>query len=412
MIRVSDYVISFLGNAGVKHVFMVSGGGGMYLIDSLGRSEVIQYVCNHHEQASAMSAEGYQRITGNIGVALVTTGPAGTNAITGVMCAWNDSIPMLVLSGQVNSKSLIGDTGLRQRGVHEANITEIVKTITKYAVTVTDVNMIRYHLERGLFLAKNGRPGPVWIDIPLDIQSAMINPLELEGFNNVEACNEIVLQPSVYELETVKELLYNAKRPIILAGHGIKLANAKNEFVRFIEKYSIPVVTTKNAFDLIEDDHFLLAGRIGTYGQRAGNFAVQNSDLVISLGSRLANPTVGYNVEMFAREAKKVVVDIDSNQLKHSTIKVDVTINADVKVFIQKIDSILIEKNSNDFSPWIEKCKEWRKTYPVILPEWKEQKKYVNSYYFFEALSEKMTADDILVTDQGASFYSFTVAFK
>lgn len=411
MIRLSDYVIERLAMEGVKHIFMVSGGGGMYLIDSLGRSKDIEYVCNHHEQASAMSAEGCQRVTGTIGAALVTTGPAGTNAITGVLCAWNDSIPLLVISGQANSRFLIGDTGLRQRGVHEANITKIVESVTKYAVTVVDEKTIRYHLEKALYLAKNDRPGPVWIDIPLNIQSMMIDPDSLISFDHAEEFPQ-ECGGDIKEIKAVVDLLNKSSRPIILAGHGIRLSNIQETFLRFVEKYNIPVVTTKNAFDLIHDDHELLAGRIGINGQRAGNFAVQNSDLVIALGSRLAFPSVGYATDYFAREAKKIVVDVDENQLSNPTIKIDLPINSGLKNFIVQLKAALDIEFNGDFSEWVNKCRHWREIFPAVLPEWREEKKYVNPYYFFEVLSEEMNAKDVLVTDQGATFYCSTVAFK
>lgn len=411
MIRLSDYVMECVAREGVKHVFMVSGGGGMYLIDSLGRRPDMTYVCNHHEQASAMSAEGYQRATGNLGVALVTTGPAGTNAITGVLCSWNDSIPLVVLSGQANSKFLIGETGLRQRGVHEANITKLVESVTKYAVTVTDETEIRYHMEKALFLAKHGRPGPVWIDIPLDIQSKMIEPDALEGFDPVKEGFQNEQLDEIPELAKVVEVLQKASRPVVLAGHGIRLAGVQEQFLELIQRYSIPVVTTKNALDLISEDNPLLAGRIGINGQRAGNFAVQNADVILVLGSRLAFPTVGYATELFGREATKIVVDVDELQLKHPTIKVDLPVRADLRRFISQLSLVLTGK-MKDLSAWVERCQGWRTKYPAVRPEWKEETDYVNPYYFFEVLSEEMSATDTMVTDQGATFYASTVSFK
>lgn len=409
--RLSDYVISRIEREGVKHVFMVSGGGGMYLIDSLGRNQNMKYICNHHEQASVMSAEGYQRITDGLGVALVTTGPAGTNALTGVLCAWNDSIPLLVLSGQSNSKYLIGNTGLRQRGVHEADITKIVSTVTKYAVTITDENMIHFHLEKALYLAKSGRPGPVWIDIPIDIQAKMIDPDKTKSFKPIgEFKEEITISNS--DIDEIISLLTVASRPIILAGHGIRLGHAINEFTQFIERHQIPVVTTKNAFDLIEDSHPLLAGRIGINGQRSGNFAIQNSDLVIALGSRLAFPSVGYATEYFARYAKIVAVDIDRQQLKHSNVRIDYPLCSDVKKFLNSLEDNINKSNLGDYTLWVNRCKTWRSSYPSVISEWKDDSGYVNPYYFFEILSEEMSSAEVLVTDQGASFYCSTVAFK
>ena len=411
MIKLSDYVINRIAQEGVYHVFMVSGGGAMYLIDSLGRNKQIQYVCNHHEQASAMAAEGYQRVTGNLGVALITTGPAGTNTITGVLCSWNDSIPVLFISGQANSKNLIDETGLRQRGVHEAQITKIVESVTKYAILIKDENTIQYHLEKAIYLAKNGRPGPVWIDIPLDIQSKMIDLRNQKKFDpNIEFADHS--NGRLSEIKKVVELLSKSSRPIILAGHGIRLSKMQDAFLKFIEKYRIPVVTTKNAMDIIYDSHELLAGRIGINGQRAGNFAIQNSDLVICLGSRLSFPTVGYATDFFARSAKKIVVDIDPIQLNNSTIKIDIPINTSVNNFLNQLDNALENQHHLEFSDWIKKCHNWRQKYPPVLPDWKKESDYVNPYFFFEILSEVMADDDILVTDQGATFYCSTVAFK
>ena len=411
MMRLSDYVIDFISKQKVKYVFMVAGGGGMYLIDSLGRHKDVEHICNHHEQACVMSAEGYQRITGNLGVALVTTGPAGTNTITSILCAWNDSIPVLILSGQANSKFLIGETGLRQRAVHEANITKIVETVTKYAVTIKDEKMVKFHLEKAIFLAENGRPGPVWIDIPLDIQSKMIDEKSLISFNPQKEIKSLNIQTEKENIKKAGNLLKSSKRPIILAGHGIRLSGIQKEFIKFIEKYNIPVVTTKNAFDLIYDSHPLLAGRVGINGQRAGNFAIQNSDLVLCLGSRLPFPVVGYETKLFAREAKKVLVDIDDKQLNHALVDIDIKINANLKDFLPILDKELKGKKLGT-KGWILKCQHWRKKYPNVEKSWKEQKNYVNSYYFFEILSDVLNEDDVVVTDQGASFYSSTQAFK
>jgi acetolactate synthase-1/2/3 large subunit len=411
MIRLSEYVINFLSGQGVKHVFMVSGGGGMFLIDSLGRSKYTEYVCNRHEQASAMSAEGYQRVTGNLGAALVTTGPAGTNAITGLACSWNDSIPVVIISGQVATRFLMGDTGLRQRGTHEADIISIVRSLTKYAVTIKDAREIRYHMEKAVYLARNGRPGPVWLDIPLDIQAAIIDETKLKPFSAEK--ENIVNIPKIDKktIEEISGLLIKSRRPIIVAGNGIRLAGLQEEFIRFVEARRVPVVTTKLGFDLIHDAHKLLAGRIGTYGQRAGNFAVSNADLVLVLGSRLTLATTGYQAEWFARGAKKVVVDIDPRQLKYLNIKADIKVHADLKDFLPELKRAL-KNNAPDTDMWIRRCLDWRKRYPAVLPQWRKEKKYVNPYCFFEELSEELDSDDIIITDQGATFYCSTPAFK
>ena len=411
-IQLADYVMERIVEEGVTDIFLVSGGGSMFLLNSLGNNKKLNYICNHHEQASVMSAEAYARITGGLGVALVSTGPAGTNALTGVACAWNDSIPLLVISGQANSKTLIGKTGLRQRGVHEVDIVEIVKPITKYAVTITDERDIKYHLDKAIFLARSGRPGPVWIDIPIDIQSKMIDPAMQFGFEFIKDNYQTKGFLDIDDIKTTIRLIQESKRPIILAGHGIRLSEAVNEFFNFLAITEIPVVTTKNGFDIIADHNELLAGRVGTYGQRAGNFAIQNSDLVIVLGSRLSQPVTGYEFDLFARDAKKIVVDIDAIQLQNTNIKVDLKIRLDLKQFFYGINPLLRQEQLPDFSEWNNRCQQYRKDFPVVTQEMKDRTDYIDPYYFYEVLSQEADNDDILVTDQGIAFYAFTTSYK
>ena len=308
--KLSDYVFSRIVDLGVTDVFTVSGGAAMHLLDSLGSNDNLNYISNHHEQASAMAAEGYARITGKPGVALVTSGPGGTNAITGVCGAWIDSIPTIFISGQVTSNILIKDTGLRQFGIQESDIVTLVKSITKYAVTVTDPKQIRYHMDKAIHLATTGRPGPVWLDIPLDIQSKHIVPEELPGFDPEKSgSTQInVLQENV---DKCIKMLKEAERPVLISGYGIRLAGGEVEFLRLIDELGIPVITSWTASDLVPSSHDLVVGRSGIFGDRAGNFAVQNSDLVLSVGSRLSVPQIGYNFPIFARAAKKIVVDIE-----------------------------------------------------------------------------------------------------
>lgn len=410
-IRLSDYVVDCLSRHGIKHVFMVSGGGGMYLIDSLGRRKDIDFVCNHHEQASALAAEGHQRVTGGIGAALVTTGPAGINAMTGVACSWIDSIPVIILSGQANSRSLVGDTGLRQRGVHEINIDRLVSPITKYAVTVLDENKIRYHMEKALYLTIHGRPGPVWIDIPIDIQSKMIDVEAQPGFDPSAEPEHLPPQLPLELVVKAAAALKRAKRPIVLAGHGLRTAGLAKVFINFLKKHRIPAATTKNGFDLVHHDFELLAGLVGTYGQRSGNFAVQNADAILCLGTRLALPTVGYSTDAFARDAVKIVVDVDPIQLAHPNVKIDIPIRAELQDFLPALDKELGNTKLGG-GDWRARCKKWRAKYPPVEKPWKEDTKFVNSYYFFEFLSSALKADDIVVPDQGAAFYSSSQAFK
>lgn len=410
--KVSDYVIKRLEEEGVRRIFMVVGGSGMHLIDSLGKNRKIDYVCNHHEQASLLAAEGHQRIAGGLGVALVTTGPASTNALTGVLCSWNDSIPMLIMSGQANSKSLIGNTGLRQRGAHEVNITKIVESVTKYAVTITDPNTVKYHLEKAIYLSKSGRPGPTWLDFPLDIQTADINPDALPDFDPQEV--EVRSEPDFgVKTNMLVNWFKSAERPIIVLGYGLRLSNTTNQVLELLNDLQIPCVHTKNAFDLVSEDFELCAGQLGTYGKRSGNFAVQNADLILFLGCRLSFPTVGYSSEWFGREAKIVTVDIDKIQQANAPVRVDMKINALLQDFVPLFTKGIQAAGVKNRCPqWVEQCKTWRKKYPVVTPDILEEKNCVNSYYFFDALSDAMSENDIMVADQGATFYCFSVAMK
>ncbi|MDI9337859.1 MAG: thiamine pyrophosphate-binding protein [Alphaproteobacteria bacterium] len=410
--KVSDYIIKRLEREGVKHIFTVTGGGGMFLIDSLGRSETIQYVPNHHEQACAFAAEAYSRMTQNIGVALITTGPAGTNALTGVGCAWTDSIPLLILSGQAKTEHLIENSGLRQKGFHEVNISKIAEPITKYSVTIKKVDEVLYHVEKALYLAKNGRPGPVWLDIPIDIQSATIDFENSKIFDPSIEFPENTSTNLLPEINKVIELLKTSNRPIILAGHGIKLSKSKDIFLKLIEKLKLPVITTRSAFDVIENDHPYYAGFIGNFGQRAANFALQNSDLFISLGSRLAVTTVGYEPHLFARTAKKIVVDIDPAQLKSSFLNIDIPILSDVKNFIELLHNSCNSKEFPNTENWIKKIYHWKNIFPNVTEDMKNDTNFVSSYYFYDILSDEMKPDDILVWDQGAAYHCAAVAFK
>lgn len=404
--NVSEYIMDRLSKEGVEKIFMVSGGGGMFLIEALGNHPKLQHISNHHEQASVMAAEGYQRATRNLGVALVTTGPAATNTLTGLGCAWNDSIPLMVLAGQAKTPTLIGDTGMRQRGTHEVNIIPIVKPITKYAVTIDKKEDAKYHFEKALYLAKNGRPGPVFLNIPLDVQSAEINPEELRGFTpEVETYNN--------KLDEILALLKSSKRPVIIAGYGIKLSKTEQYLIEISEKFNIPIVTPKNGFDTVWEDYPLLGGRIGINGQRAGNFTVQNADLILALGARLPLVTVGYETNLFAPNAKKVLVDCDKAQLEHCWINLDLKVYSNLKEFMPAFKQKLEKENfTYDSKFWVEKVQGYHKKYPTVTQEVIEQKGFVDSYFFFERLSHFMNADDVLVTDQGATFYSITTAFK
>jgi acetolactate synthase I/II/III large subunit len=409
--KVSDYIFSELSALGVKDVFTVSGGAAMHLLDSLGINKEINYVTTHHEQAAAMAAEGNARITGKLGAALVTSGPGGTNALTGVCGAWVDSIPVIFISGQVTSNTLIEGTGLRQFGIQESDIVSMVKSVTKYAVTIKDPSQVKYHLQKAIHFATTGRPGPVWLDIPLDIQSKQIVVDECSSFEPKERKipESFILKKQVSDCI---KLLKNAERPVLISGYGIRLAKGEKEFYRLVEKLRIPVISSWTSSDLISSSHELSIGRSGIFGDRAGNFTVQNSDLLLSVGSRLSVPQIGYNFPLFARAAKKIIVDIDSAELKKPSLKPDLPIQADAKEFMTELLSQLKEVKPFEINSWLKRCQDWKQKYPVVLPKYKDSGDNVNSFYFIKILSEKLDKKAVIVTDMGTSFTCTMQTFK
>jgi acetolactate synthase-1/2/3 large subunit len=403
MVRVADYIAQFLKSKNINHVFMVTGGGAMFLNDGIAKSTNIKGIFSHHEQACAMAAVGYSKVNNQIAVVMPTTGCGSTNTITGLLDAWQDSNKVIFISGNVNKKetTYCSDIPLRKFGVQEANIIEIVKSITKYSIMITDPNTIAYHLEKAFYLCESGRPGPVWIDVPLDIQGSYINTGELEHYTPEK--EEI----SSLDYNILEQYLKESKRPIIVAGYGIHLANAKKEFIEFIKKYNIPVTFTYLGIDFLPSDHPLYVGRLGTKGDRAGNFAIQNSDLVISLGSSLSVSVTGFRYETFAREAKKIVIDIDENEHKKNTINIDYLIKADVKDFLKNCNI----KYKTDQS-WIDKCISWRNKWPVFNEAYKDTTKGINIYYFLNELSKKNKPDAIIISDAGSAYYTTSQALQ
>ena len=413
-IKVSDLIADFIASLETKHVFMISGGGNMHLIDSVGRNPHLTYVCNHHEQACAIAAEGYARATENIGVCLVTTGPGATNTLTGLIGCWLDSIPTLFISGQVKRKDLGQLEGLRSLGVQEVNILDMVKPVSKYAVLVMEPEKIKYNLEKAVFIAKSGRPGPVWLDIPLDVQSSIVNVKDLEEFDPVKEGLEAKPPHSELKEQVAKtiEILANSKRPILIGGSGIKLAGARKEFEELMKLLQVPVLTAFLARDLSVSSDPLFVGRHGGFGDRAGNFAVQNADVVLTIGARNHLFNIGYQYEWFAREAKKIVVDIDPAELTKKTVTPDLPILADAKEFIKEMIHQLQNKNLPDITEWKEKCAYWKATYPILTDEYKNQKKFVNSYYFTEELSQAMQEGEQLVLADGTALTGTLQAIK
>jgi acetolactate synthase-1/2/3 large subunit len=405
MIRVADYIADFIVEKGVRHAFIISGGGIMHLTDGIACKPELEAICCHHEQASSMALEAYSRISENFGVGYFTTGPGATNALTGLAGAWLDSVSCMFISGQVKRKDTIYNAkipGLRQFGVQEVNIIPIVESVTKYAVMINEPEKIRYHLEKAFYLAKTGRPGPVWLDIPLDVQGALIEPENLEGFEGPE--NSVEIDTEL--LERVAKLLMESSRPVILAGQGIRLSGAMDSLQNLCEKYRIPVVTSYLGVDVIDNDSPYFTGRIGIKGDRAGNFAVQNSDLLVVIGSSLPVAETGYEYSLFAREANIVVVDIDVSSHLKKSIDIDLLIQGDANDFIVRLNRLLKPEKIDGKNSWLDTCIRWRSKYPACLPTYRNTKGNINVYCFFDKLSELCEPDEIIVTDTGSSLYA------
>ena len=401
--RVADFIANFLANNKITDVFTVTGGGAMHLNDALGHHPKLHCTYNHHEQACAIAAEGYARYSGQIAAVCVTSGPGGTNAITGVMGGWLDSIPMLVLSGQVKFSTTIRSTSvfLRQLGDQEFNIVDTVKTMTKYAVMVENPNDIAYILEKALYLAKNGRPGPVWIDVPLNVQGAIINTEDLHHYDSSVDSRENPPKVGTAKIDEIIEKINQAKRPVIFAGEGIRLSGAFDELQTFIKKLGIPVVTAWNAHDLVSDDNPCYSGRPGTVGTRGGNFVVQYSDLLLVLGCRLNIRQISYNWENFAKDAYKIMVDIDPAELIKPTLKIDMPIQANVKDFITAVNnnnSIIAEH-----SKWTQWAHNINLRYPACLEEMKKKDYPINPYAFVDNLFNNLSDDDAVVCSNGSA---------
>ncbi|MDO8644144.1 MAG: thiamine pyrophosphate-binding protein, partial [bacterium] len=403
-IKVSDYIAEKLVEAGIQHLFMVTGGGAMHLNNSLGKNPGLQCIFNHHEQASAIAAESYARLTGKIAALCVTSGPGGTNAITGVYGAYVDSIPMLIISGQIRYDTHVLSTGLplRQLGDQEIDIIRMVPGITKYAVMVTHAEEIRYHVEKALYLAKAGRPGPCWLDIPMNIQGAMVDPEQLKAYDPKEDLEEAPI-PEPKLIREIIDRIRSAKRPVLFAGSGIRLSGAHADFLKLVEALNIPVVTAWNAHDNIPDDHPLYCGRPGTVGDRAGNFIVQNSDLLFVLGCRLNIRQIGYSWQTFAREAYKIIVDIDPAELKKPTLKPDLPIHANVSVLMKEILKELKGQKLSAKEEWIHWCLARKELYPVVLKEYWKNKGLINPSCFMQKLGEHLPEGQITVTGDGTA---------
>lgn len=406
--RVADYVAQLLVDHGVTDVFMVTGGGAMHLNDALGGHPGLKVVPCHHEQACAMAAESYARLSGRLCAVNVTSGPGGTNALTGVFGAWTDSVPLLVLSGQVKRETMVASTGLplRQLGDQEIDIVAIVSSVTKYAALLDEPRAVRKQVERALWEATTGRPGPVWLDIPIDVQSALVDPAELEGFEPASVLGELPAPLTGSDLdEQIDRMLVAvaaAERPVVLAGGGIRAAGTHDEFLRFVDGLGVPVVTGWNAHDLLWDDHELYAGRPGTVGTRPGNFAVQNADLLIVLGSRLNIRQVGYAWDSWARNARVVMVDVDAAELVKPTLHVDQPVHADLRDFFASALPKLEPRTRRTHEAWLGWCRQRLREYPVMLPEYADSS-CVNPYVFADRLTRLLPEGQVTVCGDGTA---------
>ncbi len=411
--KLTDYVADFLKKQKIRHVFGLTGGAVVHLFDSVARTAGITPIFNHHEQASALAAQAYARMRDGLGAAFVTTGPGGTNALTGVCAAWLDSIPCLYISGQARIEHSSRGKGVRQVGTQELDIVSLVSPVTKYAVMVDDPSKIRFYLEKAVYLATTGRPGPVWVDIPLNFQWASVDPETLAGFGPPQERGLGPKGPKKEWIEKCLALISTARRPLILAGHGIRLANAQKEFAGFVEKERWPFVSTWNASDILPTGHELYVGRPGIAGQRGANLAVQTCDLLLSLGSHLSIPLTGTARGSFARDAKKIVVDIDPAELEAHSVSIDLPVVGDVKAFLEKLTPRLDGSGKHSIGTWRKKCIEFKSKYNGIPAEWSLRKKDVNPYVFVDTLSEMLDRRDVVVVDGGGTVvYNAFQAFK
>ena len=407
-IRLADYIFQRLpALTGSDHCFFLSGGGIMHLTDAM-RISSVHPVPMHHEQAAVIAADSFGRVHNTVGIALVTTGPGGTNAITGVAGAWMESTPLIVISGQVSRATWKWDSGVRQLGFQEIDILPIVRPITKYSAIVLDPKEIRYHLEKAIYISKSGRPGPVWLDIPLDVQGAVVDEDEMKPFFPSELRAEAEpIQETQLKVEALVSLLTKAERPLILGGHGVWLSGSKPLFRQLVEKLGFPVQTTWNGLDLIEDDHPLFFGRANSYGPRYANFIIQNCDLLISIGARLGIQHIGYNYRAFAREAFKVMVDIDQAEIKKYTLKIDLPIHTDVRVFLETLRDALEKSPVVLPKPsWLGWCKKIKQQFPVCGLEYYKEDDYVDPYAFFDQLSSCLSEGALIVPGSSGTGFS------
>ncbi|PXV87262.1 acetolactate synthase-1/2/3 large subunit [Lachnotalea glycerini] len=409
--NVSEYIFDFFAKKGIDTAFMVTGGQAMWLNDAVGKNKNYEIICTHHEQSAAMAGDAYGRIMNKPAITLVTAGPGSVNAMNGVVGGWTDSSPMIVISGQANLAFVQyqEQTRIRQHGVQGINIKPLVESVTKYFITIDDLRKVKYYLEKAYTLATTGRPGPVWIDVPLDIQKSELNEKYLEEYEEEpKKEGRITIKQGVHQ---AYQLLEKAKRPVLLVGQGVSLADARPEFREWIDKVRIPVITARLGIDLIESEHELYVGRPGNYGERSANFGIQNADVILCVGCRLSSSLVGHNPKMFGQNAQILVVDIDQKELDKPGVKIDYKIKGDCKEFFAMMLQNLEEYSLPQYDKWIQICNNWKRKYPVVQPEYKEEKP-VNSYYFTDILSNVTPSDAAVLLDTGSCFHVVSQTWK
>jgi len=412
--NLSDFVLKFLVEKKIKNIFLITGGAISFMIDSFSRTKKIKYTCVAHEQAAAMMADAYSRVGPNLSCTMATSGPGATNLITGIACSWFDSIPSIHITGQVNSYekqgAQPGTKNTRQIGFQETDIVSIARPITKFSYQIKNPNEIKYVLEKAAYLATSGRPGPVLIDIPMDFQKAIINYNDLKKFRpNIKKINNNLLKQNI---QKTYEMLLEAKRPVIILGGGIKISKSEDELYKFLNKSNIPLITTWSGVDLIDHKSNRYIGNVGVYGSRAANFSVQNSDVLLCLGSRLDTRITGGVPSTFARKSKVIVVDIDKNELsKRRGLKINLKINSDLKIFLSAFNKFLKNKKINKKN-WLNVCAKWKNEYPIVKNDYYKQKIFVNPYVFINELSKILNNKSIIIADDGGHLTWAIQAFK
>jgi acetolactate synthase I/II/III large subunit len=413
MIKLSDYVVDYLARHGVNEIFLVSGGGIMHLLDSVGRHPKLKYICNFHEQASAIAAEGYARVKNSVAVCLVTTGPGATNALSGIAGAWFDSIPVLVLSGQVRIPLIADYARFRQYGPQEVNVLPMVRPVTKFATSIRDSAAIRTELERALSLAVSGRPGPVWIEIPLDIQAAAIDEARLQAPGLAEKEPSGAAPAGLRDAaEKVIEPLLKARRPVFVFGNGVRLAKAERELERLLERSRVPVLLPMGGMDLVpeEDPHHM--GAFGPVGRRSSNFALQNCDLLLAVGAGLPISAIGFNAAAFAPKAKKILVNVEEGELQKGNVTVDHAIRADARDFLTALLAGLQDRTIAPPERWLSACRDWKRRYPPVPEDARTEAGFVNSYAFVDRLSDLLRGGEVIVTGNSLDACSIYQAFR